>query len=170
MSTWRKIWHSFGYARDGLTHALLTQRNMRIHFLAAFCVIFLCVVIQVQNFEIIAALFSIALVIALELVNTAIENVVDLMVEVYHTSAKVAKDVAAAAVLVAAANALIVAYLIFYNKLHPIVWRSFSSLMSPPYIGVLLMALLFLILAIVAYAVNFHRRQRHGVERNKYTG
>ncbi len=158
MNPWRKLLKSFGYALDGLAYALVTQRNMRIHFFAAFVVTFLCVVIKVQTFEIVAALFSISLVIVLELVNTAIEHVVDLLTSEFRTAAKVAKDVAAAAVLIAAMNALVVAYLIFYNKLDPVEWRPVLTLIKAPYIGILLIAFLCLIVAIAAYAAHIRRK------------
>lgn len=167
----RGLFYSFRYALDGLAHALLTQRNMRIHFAAAFVVMLLCSLIRVDTFETLAALFSITLVIALELVNTAVENVVDLMTDQHSHGAKVAKDVAAAAVLIAAANALTVAYLIFYDKFDPVRWRSPASLVRPPYPGVLFVGVICLIVAISAHALRLRqsgrgRARRDGPYRN----
>lgn len=152
----RALLRSFRFALSGMAFALLTQRNMRIHFFAAFVVGLACVFIQVSVFETIAVFFSVALVITLELVNTAIESAIDLFSKEYHRNAKVAKDVAAAAVFVAAANALIVAYLVFYNKLFPIRWRPFETLLAPPFLGVLLFGFLCLLVAVVAHAVQIH--------------
>lgn len=155
-----RIYASFRHALDGLAYALVTQRNMRIHFLAAFIVVLLCTVTQVDVMETITALFSIALVIALELVNTAIEHVVDLVTKDFHPYAKIAKDVAAAAVFVAAANAVAVAYMIFYDKLDPIRWRPPATLLRPPFLGVLLVGLLCLIVAIAGYAVRLRQTRK----------
>ncbi len=155
-----KIYGSFRYALDGLAYALVTQRNMRIHFLAAFIVVLLCTVTQVSVLETIAVLLSISLVIALELVNTAVEHVVDLVTKEFHPYAKIAKDVAAAAVFVAAANAVAVAYMIFYDKLNPVRWRPPDTLLRPPFLGVLLVGLLCLIVAISGYAVRLRQTKK----------
>ncbi|MCI0181866.1 MAG: diacylglycerol kinase family protein [Acidibacillus sp.] len=149
---------SFHYAFDGMAYALATQRNMRIHFLAAFVVIFLATVVSIPILQITTVLFSIALVITLEMVNTAIEHVVDMVTEDFHPLAKIAKDVAAAAVLVAAVNAVAVAYLIFYDKLNPVQWRSMDTLVQPPFIGVLLISVLCLMVAVSGYAVRIRLR------------
>ena len=157
---------SFRFALEGMAYALLTQRNMRIHFAAAIIVVLLCAVLQVNTYEIIAVLFSIALVIALELANTAVERVIDLLVEEKrHPYAKVAKDVAAAAVFVASVNALFIAYFIFYDKLSPPAFRNWSSSLRPPYIGAFLIALLLLLILIVAYAVMLRNKRKGKVPR-----
>ncbi len=154
---------SFRFALEGMAYALLTQRNMRIHFAAAIFVVLLCALLQVNTYEIIAVLFSVALVIALELANTAVERVIDLLVEERrHPYAKVAKDVAAAAVFVAAINAVLIAYFVFYDKLTPPHLRDWQASLHPPYIGAFLIALLLLLNLIVAYAIllrNKHRRK-----------
>ena len=155
---------SFRFALDGLAYALVTQRNMRIHFAAAFAVIALCTLIRVSTFETLAALFSIALVIALELVNTAVEHIVDLVTDRYHPAARAAKDVAAAAVFIAAANAVTVAYLIFFDKLNPVRWRPLATLVRPPYLGVLFVGSVCLIAAVTAHAVRLRRRQHESKE------
>ncbi|WP_181363101.1 diacylglycerol kinase family protein [Sulfoacidibacillus thermotolerans] len=149
---------SFRYAFNGMAYALATQRNMRVHFLAAFVVIFLCTVISINVLQITTVLFSIALVITLEMVNTAIEHVVDMVTSEFHPLAKVAKDVAAAAVLIAAANAVAVAYLVFYDKLNPIHWRTLRTLLQPPFIGVVLIGVLCLMVAVSGYAVHLRLR------------
>ncbi len=149
---------SFRYAFDGMAYALATQRNMRVHFFAAFIVILLSTVVSISVLQIITVLFSIALVITLEMVNTAIEHVVDMVTVDFHPLAKIAKDVAAAAVLIAAVNAVAVAYLIFYDKLNPIQWRSMSTLLQPPFISVLLISALCLMIAVSGYAVHIRLR------------
>lgn len=153
----RALLRSFQHALDGLAHALVTQRNMRLHFVAAFVVVILCALLQVDAFEILSVLSSITLVIALELVNTSIEHVVDLLTQEYRRAAKIAKDVAAAAVFVSAVNAVVVAYLVFYDKLDPVRWRSPASLVQAPYPGVMLVGAVFLIVATVAHALRIRQ-------------
>lgn len=154
---------SFHFALEGMAYALLTQRNMRIHFTAAMLVVAFCALLQVSTYEIIAVLFSISLVIALELANTAVERVVDLLVnEKYHPYAKIAKDVAAAAVFVAAVNALFVAYFVFYDKFTPLALRNWSLSFRPPYLGAFLIALMFFFVLVIVYTfrVRNHKKGR----------
>ncbi len=156
----RALLRSFRYALDGLAYALVTQRNMRLHFAAAFVVVILCAVLQVDAFEILSVLSAITLVMALELVNTSIEQVVDLLTQEHRRAAKIAKDVAAAAVFVAAVNAVVVAYLVFYNKLDPARWRAPASLVQAPYPGVLLVGAILLIVTTVAHALRTRQVKR----------
>jgi diacylglycerol kinase (ATP) len=101
---------SFKYAWAGLHYAFVTQRNFRIHtFLGAIALI-LGLILQLKPVEMAAIAIVAGLVLALELINTAIESVVDLTVkQSYHELAKIAKDCAAAAVLIAAFASLVVA-------------------------------------------------------------
>lgn len=100
---------SFRYAGAGLVHTFLTQRNFRLHTVVAVVVIGLGVGLQRPPVELALVGLTIGLVLALELLNTAIESVVDLTVgKNYHDLAKVAKDCAAAAVLMAAIVAVLV--------------------------------------------------------------
>ncbi|MDD3612193.1 MAG: diacylglycerol kinase [Eubacteriales bacterium] len=116
----KKLVDSFNNAIDGLIHSLKTQRNMRIHFIAAILVLILAGVTHLSRIETVVLFLTISLVIAAELINTAIEAAVDLACSDYHPLAKIAKNVAAGAVLVTAINAVIVGYLIFHDKLSDI--------------------------------------------------
>jgi diacylglycerol kinase (ATP) len=116
----RSLLWSFDYAIQGIVFALRTQRNMRLHALAATIVLVLALVLHVTGLELIALLFAIALVIITELANTAIEATVDLAIETFDPMAKTAKDVAAGAVLVASVNAVAVGYVVFFARLTPI--------------------------------------------------
>lgn len=115
---------SFSYAAEGITYALTTQRNMQVHFGIAFFVMIFCLILDVSRLEIILVFFAIVLVITAELINTAIESIVDMVTEQYHKLAKIAKDTAAAAVLLLAIQAVIVGLLVFYDKIWPMRWRS----------------------------------------------
>ena len=108
---------SFTWAFEGIVYVLRTQRNMQFHVAAAVGTLVLALVLNVSRLEMLAIVGAIALVFIAEMINTAIEATVDLVATAYHPLAKVAKDVAAGAVLVATANALAVAYLVFYGSL-----------------------------------------------------
>lgn len=117
------IINSFKYAIDGLLYCVKTQRNMRIHFIIAVATLVLAVIAHVSLLEIIILITVISLVITAEMINTAIEKVVDMVSETYHPLAKIAKNVAAGAVLITAITAVIIGCLIFLDKLVKIISR-----------------------------------------------
>ena len=122
-----KFIKSVSHAVEGMTHALTTQRNMRIHFAAAFAIMILTLLLDVSKVEIVLIFFAITGVIAAELFNTAVEAVVDLVTDDYHPLAKIAKDTAAAAVLLAALHAVIVGFFVFFDKLLPLDVRDWQT-------------------------------------------
>jgi diacylglycerol kinase (ATP) len=107
---------SFNYAFEGIIHVLRTQRNMRLHFFIAFVVIVVALIVNVTKLELIALLISIAFVLIAEMLNTAIEAAIDIATTSFDPMAKLAKDIAAGAVLIAAANAVAVGYLVFSGR------------------------------------------------------
>ncbi|WP_026893674.1 diacylglycerol kinase [Clostridiisalibacter paucivorans] len=115
----RKLIDSFNYAVEGIIYTLKTQRNMRIHTLAAFLVLFFSLFINFSRVELIILFFTISLVVITEMINTAIEKAIDIYTKEYHPLAKIAKNVAAGAVLVSAINAIIVAYLLMFDRVNP---------------------------------------------------
>ncbi|MEA5573249.1 diacylglycerol kinase family protein [Calothrix sp. UHCC 0171] len=101
---------SFKYAWAGISYAFTTQRNFRIHVCVGALAIGLSVFLRLESVEIAVIGITSGLVLALELVNTALESLVDLTVkQTYHELAKIAKDCAAGAVLVSALVAVLVA-------------------------------------------------------------
>jgi diacylglycerol kinase (ATP) len=101
---------SFKYAWAGISYSFQTQRNFRIHVSVCAMAIALSVFLHLQAVEIAVIGITSGLVLALELLNTAIESLVDLTVkQTYHDLAKIAKDCAAGAVLVSALVAVLVA-------------------------------------------------------------
>ena len=86
---------------------------MRIHFLLAITAAIMGKRVGLETYELMAVFFAIALVMISEMVNTAVESVVDMLTENYHPLAKTAKNVAAGAVLIAAINAVVTGYLVF---------------------------------------------------------
>jgi diacylglycerol kinase (ATP) len=108
---------SFNYAFEGIIHVLRTQRNMRIHFAAAAAVLVVAFASGVTKTELIALLLSIAFVLIAEMLNSALESAIDLATTSFDPHAKLAKDVAAGAVLIATVNAVAVGYLVFASRL-----------------------------------------------------
>jgi diacylglycerol kinase (ATP) len=104
---------SFNYAFEGIIHVLRTQRNMRIHFLVAGAVLVAAIAIGVSRIELIALMISIAFVLIAEMINTAIEGTIDVSTTSFDPNAKLAKDIAAGAVLIATVNAIVIGYLVF---------------------------------------------------------
>ncbi|BAS56587.1 MULTISPECIES: diacylglycerol kinase [Leptolyngbya] len=112
------LFTSFRYAWMGVSYAFLTQRNFRIHVCLGSIAIGLGLLLHASVVELAVIGLTIGLVLAMELLNTAIESVVDLTVkQTYHELAKIAKDCAAAAVLVSAIAAVLVAGCILLPKL-----------------------------------------------------
>jgi len=107
------IIESFNYAFEGIIHVLRTQRNMRIHFVVAAVVLILGLASDVSRIELIALLLAIAFVLIAEMLNTAIEGAIDVSTTEFDPMAKLAKDIAAGAVLIATINAVAVGYLVF---------------------------------------------------------
>ncbi|NEQ47371.1 MAG: diacylglycerol kinase family protein [Leptolyngbya sp. SIOISBB] len=100
---------SFLYAWQGIYYALRTQRNFRIHALVTTAVIAAGITLQLPRLDIAVLGLTCGAVMALELINTALEAVVDLTVEQsFHELAKIAKDCAAGAVFIAALTAILV--------------------------------------------------------------
>jgi diacylglycerol kinase (ATP) len=108
------FWNSFQNAFEGIIYATRTERNMRIHLVAGALVLFATLYLRLERAYVAIICVTVAAVLALELLNTAIEAVVDLMTVAHHPLAKIAKDAAAGAVLVMSIGALIVGYLVFY--------------------------------------------------------
>lgn len=93
---------SFGFAFQGIFYVIRTQRNMQIHLAIGALAVLAAILFGISSGEWAALLAVMALVYSLEMVNTVIESIVDMITEEYHPLAKVAKDAAAGAVLVAA--------------------------------------------------------------------
>ena len=110
------ILESFNVAFEGIIHVLRTQRNMRIHFAIAIGVLVAALAFDVSRLELIALLLAIAFVLIAEMVNTAIEAAVDVASTSFDPMAKLAKDIGAGAVLIAAVNAIAVGYLVFSGQ------------------------------------------------------
>lgn len=108
---------SLKHALRGITTVFKEERNMRSHVLSALLSLLLCWFFRVTTVEWFMILFCCFLVIIIEVLNTVVENIVDLVTECsYHPIAKKAKDMAAAAVLIAASFSLIIGCIVFLPK------------------------------------------------------
>lgn len=128
----RNLLESFNRAIDGLVYCFRTQKNMRIHYLAALVVLVLSLWLQVSKEELVVVFLAIVFVLITETINTAIEVTIDLITKEYHPLAAIAKDVAAGAVLLAAINALVTAYFVFFPKLNPALPKVFEIILHSP--------------------------------------
>lgn len=141
----------FKYAQEGILHCFRTQPHMRYHFFTLVAVLLSGLLLELDSRDMLALIFSISLVIVAEMFNTAIEKAVDMVTQAYNPVAKLAKDVAAGAVLVAAMNAVIAGILVFFgqNKLALIQDRMTKSLPSDVtrvvVVGIVLLTLVVII-------------------------
>jgi diacylglycerol kinase len=113
----KAFFKSFSYAVKGILAAVKEQRNLKIHLVVAVLVIALGFYFQITNIEWCILLLTIGLVIGLELINTAIENLVDLVTSERKPLAGKIKDIAAGAVLVAAVIAVVIGVVVFKEYL-----------------------------------------------------
>jgi diacylglycerol kinase (ATP) len=110
------LFESFNFAAEGIVHAVRTQRNLWVHFAIAVAVLVAAIGFGATKLELAVLLLAITFVLVAELVNTAVEAAVDVASTSFDPMAKIAKDIAAGAVLVAALNALAVGYLVFSGE------------------------------------------------------
>jgi diacylglycerol kinase len=107
---------SFGYALNGLKIVLGSQQNIWIHLMVTLCVVVCGKFVGLTNPEWCVIVVTISLVLAMEVMNTAIEKLVDFVSPGFHQQAGIVKDIAAAAVLLTAIGAVIVGLIIFLPK------------------------------------------------------
>ena len=117
MRSLRRIARSFTFAFAGLAYLVRTQSNFWVHLMAALLVVALATLLGLRGADLAVLALAIGLVLVLEALNTALEALVDLASPEIHPLAKVAKDVAAAAVLLAALTAVVVALAVLLPRL-----------------------------------------------------
>ncbi|MEW8956399.1 diacylglycerol kinase [Clostridium sp.] len=145
----KKLVDSFNHAIEGIIYTIRTQRNMKIHMIATLAVLTICFFYELSKVELLIICITITMVIGAELINTAIEAAVDATTNFYHPLAKIAKNVAAGAVLITAINALFVGYIIFWDNITEIVFTTVTKIkQSEPY-----MILIVLVIVCVATLV-----------------
>ena len=143
------ILESFNFAFEGIIHVLRTQRNMRIHFLVAAVVLIVAFAAGVDRIELMALLLAIAFVLIAEMINTAVEGTIDVATTSFDPMAKLAKDIAAGAVLIATATAVAIGYLVFSEQLSRPSSRLLDKLRDAP-VDLTLIALILTIIVVIA--------------------
>jgi diacylglycerol kinase (ATP) len=145
----RTLLDSFNFAVEGIIHVLRTQRNMRIHFLAAVAVLVAGLAIGISKLELIALLLAIAFVFITEMFNSALEQAIDVATTSFDPLAKIAKDIAAGAVLIATVNAIAIGYLVFSGEISDRSSRLLERLRDAP-AQLTLIALVVTVIAVIA--------------------
>ena len=113
----KKLKNSFKYAIEGIESAFKTEQNLKIHFIVMAIVIVLGILLKINYIEWAICFLLFGFVITAELLNTAIEVTVDLAMPQKNDKAKLAKDIAAGAVLVSSITAILVGIVIFLPKI-----------------------------------------------------
>ncbi|HMM07394.1 MAG TPA: diacylglycerol kinase family protein [Clostridiales bacterium] len=119
----KSLKESFSFAWRGFCHCFAHERNFRIHLVTGVAVLFVALFLDVSLAEFALLLLLIAVVIASEMFNTAIETIIDLISPEYHPLAKVIKDVAAGAVFFVCITAVLIGVVIFVPHLHQLLIR-----------------------------------------------
>jgi diacylglycerol kinase (ATP) len=140
---------SFNYAVEGIIHVLRTQRNLRIHFLAAVLVFGGAIAAGVSRLQLIALVLAIAFVLVAEMLNTAIEGVIDVSTTSFDPNAKLAKDIAAGAVLIASITAVAVGFLVFQSAVGDRATDALDRVRNAP-ADITLVALFLVVLLVIA--------------------
>ena len=112
----------FGYAFSGIRDTFKTELNFRVHFFAMVVALILGLIVSLSSFEWLWVFLAIALVLAAELFNTALEALANLVSSEFHPLIKKSKDASAAAVLVISILALLIGLFIFIPKLWDLFW------------------------------------------------
>jgi len=111
------FWRSFSFAGQGVWHVVRTQRNMRVHLLAAAAAVAAGLALRISAADWACVLLAIGLVLTTETLNTVVEALTDLYTDQFHPLAKIAKDAAAGAVLISSAAAVGVGLVVFLPRL-----------------------------------------------------
>ena len=126
MISFNKLINSFKYAIRGIKSALKSEQNMKVHFIIMELVILMAIILNIRTFEWLIILICFMSVISSELFNTAIEKCVDLASPKFNELAKLAKDIAAGAVLVTAFFSALIGLIIFLPKII-ILWKAWCK-------------------------------------------
>lgn len=140
---------SVNCAIDGILWASRTQKHLRYHFLAALVLLIAVLFLRVTALEFTLLAVSVCFVLFAELLNTAVEAVVDLVTTEYHPLAKIAKDVAAGGVLMAAISAAIMGYVILSKYIFPIYKEVLGMIGTPTETGTLVALLIVVIVVVI---------------------
>ena len=157
------FFEAWGNATNGIIYSTTTQRNIRIQLVLAVIVMVLSLFYGLNTAEFLCLLFAVFMVIFAELINTAIETVVDLFVDVYHPKAKISKDVAAGAVVLAACNAIVVGYFIFFKEenLKAVSDSIFNNMVKSP-MHLAFVAIMLVVIAVISMKAGCSKKTERG--------
>lgn len=147
---------SFNNAVNGLVYTIKNERNMKIHISAAAFILVLSLFYKLTRVEFLIICLTISGVIICELFNTAVEVIVNIIVDVYHPKAKIVKDVAAGAVLVSAFVSLIVGYFIYFDRISTDLETGIIRMRQSP-IHITIIALVLTIILVLVLKAQFKK-------------
>lgn len=151
----KNIIESFNNAIKGIIFGFKTERNVKIHFVIAVLVLIAAVLADLSKLEVVLLFITIAVVIAAELFNTAIERLIDMVHPDYHPLAEVAKNMAAGAVLVTAVGAVMVGYIIFYSRINSLSLAFVRRIKNAPIHVTVISLIIIVLMVIMLKSINF---------------
>ena len=134
-------------ALNGIIHAFKTERNLRIDYIMGALVLFISLFFDFSKLELITLIITIGFVLFAEMINSVVEYIVNLITQEYNLNAKAAKDIAAGGVLMASVIAVIVAYLLFVDKIHVASTTLLTTMLSSK--AHLLVTILFVVVLLI---------------------
>ncbi|MBQ9297805.1 MAG: diacylglycerol kinase [Clostridia bacterium] len=148
-------------AVNGIIYGTTTQSNVKKQLVIIAFVMLISLFFNLSKVEFICLIFACVLIIFAEMVNTAVETVVDLYVDVYHPKAKIAKDVAAGAVVITAINAVIIAYFLFFDKIGEIGNSIYQTVINSPTYLAFVVVILIVIVAVALKAAKIRGKRNN---------
>ncbi len=128
MNLFKKLYNSFKFAAHGISFCVQHETNMRIHIVATICVLYIAQFYNLSKEQFILLLLTCLAVISAEMMNTAIEVVIDKVSPGYSALAKVGKDIAAGAVFLSAGAAVVIAIVLFWDiDTFALIFRYFTA-------------------------------------------
>ena len=162
----KSIINTWKNAIEGIIYATTTQKNIKMQLVIAVIVMISSLFFNLNKAEFLCLMFTVILIIIAEMINTAIETVVDLYTELYHPKAKIAKDVGAGAVVISAFNAVIVAYFLFFDKISDIGLAFIENVVNNP-VHLAFIAIVLSIILIITLKAVFDSR-KNGEKKSKF--
>jgi len=153
---------SLNCAIDGVLYTARTQRHMRNHFIVAIVVLLLSLILKVSAVEFILLALSISFVLFAEMMNTAVEAVVDMVTAEYHPVARIAKDVAAGSVLLSVVGSVVTGYVILSGYIFPLYKELLAMIGTPAEMAAIVSLLVVIITVVMLKALSGKGTHLHG--------
>ena len=142
---------SLNHAVNGITYALKTERNIKIHFIATICVLITCLWMDIDRTDLMMIIMAISIVIITEILNTAVESIVNLLSLSSHPLAKIAKDLSAGAVLIATINALACGYLVILPAIKRPIVMDVVTKIKEHYLHIIITVIILILIVIAVF-------------------